>query len=78
MAATQYYGTGRRKTAIARVRLLPGEGAFDLSAFNSAARASGDAGTWGVEILSEAQRARSLEQAAQQSYTATQQLFATL
>ena len=59
-------------------RLLPGEGAFDLSAFITAARASGDAGPWGVEILSEAQRARSLEQAAQQSYTATQQLFATL
>ena len=26
MAATQYYGTGRRKTSIARVRLLAGEG----------------------------------------------------
>lgn len=26
MAQVQYYGTGRRKTAIARVRLVPGEG----------------------------------------------------
>ena len=26
MAQVQYYGTGRRKKAIARVRLLPGEG----------------------------------------------------
>lgn len=26
MAAVQYYGTGRRKTSIARVRLVPGEG----------------------------------------------------
>lgn len=26
MATVQYYGTGRRKTSIARVRLVPGEG----------------------------------------------------
>ena len=26
MAKVQYYGTGRRKTSIARVRLVPGEG----------------------------------------------------
>lgn len=26
MARAQYYGTGRRKTSIARVRLVPGEG----------------------------------------------------
>lgn len=26
MAEVQYYGTGRRKTSIARVRLIPGEG----------------------------------------------------
>jgi small subunit ribosomal protein S9 len=26
MAQVQYYGTGRRKTAVARVRLIPGEG----------------------------------------------------
>jgi len=28
MAITQYMGTGRRKTSVARVRLLPGEGNF--------------------------------------------------
>ena len=26
MALTSYYGTGRRKTSVARVRLVPGEG----------------------------------------------------
>ncbi|MDD3156630.1 30S ribosomal protein S9 [Anaeromusa sp.] len=26
MAAVSYYGTGRRKTSVARVRLIPGEG----------------------------------------------------
>ena len=26
MARVQYYGTGRRKTSVARVRLVPGEG----------------------------------------------------
>ncbi|NLX69687.1 MAG: 30S ribosomal protein S9 [Clostridiales bacterium] len=26
MAQVQYYGTGRRKTSVARVRLIPGEG----------------------------------------------------
>lgn len=28
MASQYYYGTGRRKTAVARVRLYPGNGAF--------------------------------------------------
>ena len=26
MAKTQYYGTGRRKSSVARVRLIPGNG----------------------------------------------------
>ena len=26
MAKTQYYGTGRRKSSVARVRLVPGNG----------------------------------------------------
>ena len=26
MANTQYYGTGRRKSSVARVRLIPGNG----------------------------------------------------
>ncbi|MCT1795750.1 30S ribosomal protein S9 [Helcococcus kunzii] len=28
MMSEQFYGTGRRKTAVARVRLLPGQGTF--------------------------------------------------
>lgn len=31
MAKVQYYGTGRRKTSIARVRLVPGEGKFTIN-----------------------------------------------
>jgi len=31
MAKVQYYGTGRRKKAIARVRLVPGEGKFVIN-----------------------------------------------
>lgn len=31
MAQVQYYGTGRRKTSIARVRLVPGEGKFVIN-----------------------------------------------
>ena len=31
MAAVQYYGTGRRKTSVARVRLVPGSGAITVN-----------------------------------------------
>lgn len=31
MAKLQYYGTGRRKNAVARVRLVPGEGRFIIN-----------------------------------------------
>ncbi|QXM05070.1 30S ribosomal protein S9 [Crassaminicella indica] len=31
MAKVQYYGTGRRKTSIARVRLVPGEGKITIN-----------------------------------------------
>ena len=31
MAKTQYYGTGRRKKSIARVRLVPGEGVIRVN-----------------------------------------------
>ncbi len=31
MASLQYYGTGRRKNAVARVRLLPGTGKFVIN-----------------------------------------------
>ncbi|NLY18010.1 MAG: 30S ribosomal protein S9 [Clostridiaceae bacterium] len=31
MAKVQYYGTGRRKSSVARVRLIPGEGNFTVN-----------------------------------------------
>jgi small subunit ribosomal protein S9 len=31
MAKVQYFGTGRRKKSIARVRLIPGEGGFTIN-----------------------------------------------
>ena len=31
MAKKQYYGTGRRKSSVARVRLLPGNGTFTIN-----------------------------------------------
>lgn len=31
MAKVQYFGTGRRKTSVARVRLLPGNGEFTIN-----------------------------------------------
>ena len=31
MAVTQYYGTGRRKTSVARVRLIPGNGKITIN-----------------------------------------------
>ena len=31
MAKVQYFGTGRRKKSIARVRLLPGDGKFTIN-----------------------------------------------
>ncbi len=34
MAKVQYFGTGRRKTSVARVRLLPGEGQFIINGRN--------------------------------------------
>lgn len=34
MAKVQYYGTGRRKTSVARVRLVPGEGNITINKRN--------------------------------------------
>jgi len=31
MASVQYWGTGRRKTAVARVRLVPGDGTISIN-----------------------------------------------
>lgn len=56
-------------------RLLPGEGEFDLIGFIAATRAAGYDGPWGVEIISDAQRARPLEEAARLSWEAAHQFF---
>jgi sugar phosphate isomerase/epimerase len=45
-------------------RLLPGEGTFGIPAFLAAIAATGYRGAYGVEILSDQQRKRSLRQAA--------------
>lgn len=34
MEKVQYYGTGRRKTSVARVRLIPGEGSITINGRN--------------------------------------------
>ncbi|HBG77201.1 MAG TPA: 30S ribosomal protein S9, partial [Clostridiales bacterium] len=34
MAKVQYFGTGRRKKSVARVRLIPGEGNFTINKRN--------------------------------------------
>ncbi|MFA5576672.1 MAG: 30S ribosomal protein S9 [Tissierellaceae bacterium] len=34
MASLQYFGTGRRKTSVARVRLVPGNGDFNINKRN--------------------------------------------
>ena len=34
MAKVQYFGTGRRKKSVARVRLIPGEGSFTINKRN--------------------------------------------
>lgn len=56
-------------------RRLCGEGEFDLHGFIAAVRSAGYTGPWGVEIISEQQRARWLEDAAQSSYRCALQLF---
>ena len=35
MAKVQYFGTGRRKSSVARVRLLPGEGNITINGRNA-------------------------------------------
>ncbi len=57
--------------------LLCGHGAFGLRPLIAAVRAAGYAGPWGVEILSEAQRALDIDAAAQRSFDTTIALFDT-
>lgn len=56
-------------------RLLPGEGAFDLVAIINAIHAAGYRGPWGVEIMSDEQRAQPPESAAKRSFDATARIF---
>lgn len=56
-------------------RELPGDGDFDIAEFISEVRKTGYDGLYGVEILSDAHRARSVEDAARLSYEATARQF---
>jgi sugar phosphate isomerase/epimerase len=58
-------------------RRFPGEGAFDLRGLISATRAAGYTGPCGVEILSNAHRALSVEEAAKRAFESAAALFAT-
>ena len=49
-------------------RKLTGEGGMDLGGFVAAIRATGFSGPWGVEIISDEHRARSLKDQAGESY----------
>lgn len=59
-------------------RRLPGEGDFDIPAFLRAVADTGYDGLYGVEILSDAQRAMLPAEAAQRSFDATMAQFARL
>lgn len=56
-------------------RRLCGEGEFDCRGFIAAVRATGYDGPFGVEIISEEQRGRSLEDAARLSFQTTRRQF---
>jgi sugar phosphate isomerase/epimerase len=56
-------------------RLLCGEGDVDVVGFIRAVRSTGFTGPWGVEILSEEHRRRSLRSQARQSYITTMWQF---
>jgi sugar phosphate isomerase/epimerase len=56
-------------------RRLCGEGALDVPSFIRAIRAAGFDGPWGVEILSDEHRKRSLHDQVTKSYTTTMSQF---
>jgi sugar phosphate isomerase/epimerase len=58
-----------------RNRRLPGEGSLDVPHFLRCVKAAGYQGLYGVEVISDAQRALTLDQAAQRSYQATMAQF---
>ena len=43
MAQVSYYGTGRRKSSVARVRLVPGEGKVTINGRERTSRTSSSA-----------------------------------
>jgi len=59
---------------IARRRLC-GEGSFDITAFLRSIVATGYQGAYGVEILSDEQRARTPEEVAERTYSTTRRCF---
>jgi hypothetical protein len=56
-------------------RQLCGEGALDVTSFIRAIRATGFEGPWGVEILSDEHRKRSLQDQVTKSYATTIRQF---
>ncbi|QUR67782.1 sugar phosphate isomerase/epimerase family protein [Mycobacterium spongiae] len=56
-------------------RKLTGEGEMDVAGFVAAVRASGFKGPWGVEIMSDEHRARSLHDQAHESYRAARKFL---
>ena len=73
-AKTDLVGTIQDDTMFRRE--LPGDGDFDIPKFLSEVWKTGYDGLYGVEILSDAQRARSVEDAARMSFDATMSQFA--
>ena len=61
-----------------RYRELPGHGIFDLTGFITVLRDGGFAGPWGVEMLSDAYRARPLDEALAAAVSSTRAVFAAL
>ncbi len=73
-AAAQMVGTVFEDTI--RNRKLPGEGELDVPFFLQCVARTGYHGVYGVEMVSDAHRALSLEQAAERSFATTMRQFA--
>jgi len=56
-------------------RLNPGQGALDTAGFVAAVHRAGWAGHWGVEIISNAQRAKPVAVAVRDTYEASMATF---
>ena len=55
--------------------MLPGDGAFDIKGLIRTLQGVGFTGPWGVEIISDAHRARPLDEAMDAAYRATMAQF---